>query len=153
MNQQVNQDFEHLKILSILFYVLAGLCLLPGLFGLFYMVMGIFFGAAMMSSDISHQPGAPPPALFGGIFVFVGAIILLFSLAFAILAFKAGRNLSKKQGYTFCFVVACIVCLWMPLGTILGIFTIIVLMRDSVKAIFNGGGQNFSQFNNHTNWQ
>ncbi len=64
MNQQVNQDFEHLKIRSILFYVLAGLCLLPGLFGLFYMVMGIFFGAAMMSSDIPHQPGASAACAF-----------------------------------------------------------------------------------------
>lgn len=148
---QVNQDLEHLKILSILFYVLAGLCLFPMLFGLLYMVMGIFFGATMMSADLPTRPGEPPPALFGGIFVFVGLAISLIFGVIGFLALKTGKNLSKKQGYTFCFVVACLVCLWMPLGTILGVFTIIVLMRDSVKAIFNG--QNYSQFGNPPNWQ
>ena len=31
-------------------------------------------------------------------------------------------------------------CLFMPVGTVLGVFTIIVLVRDSVKAIFNHQG-------------
>ena len=150
MNNQVNQDLEHLKILSILFYVLAGLCVFPLLYGLFYAVIGIFFGAVMMSADVPNNQG-PPAALFSGIFVFIGLIISAIALTVGILALKTGRNLSKQKNYTFCFVVACITCLFVPLGTILGIFTIIVLMRDSVKAIFNG--QNFSQFNNPTNWQ
>jgi hypothetical protein len=150
MNNQVNQDLEHLKILSILFYVLAGLCLLPVIFGLFYAVMGLFFGAAMMSADFPNNQG-PPPALFGGIFVIVGGMLVVIFTTLGILILKTGRNLAKKQNYTFSFVIACLICLWMPLGTILGVFTIIVLMRDSVKAIFNG--QNYSQFNNPPNWQ
>jgi hypothetical protein len=138
MNNVVNKDLEHLKILSILFYVLAGLCLFPVLFGILYMVMGVSFGAIMMSSDIPHKAGDPPPEIFGAFFVVFGAIFSVVFLAFGILALKAGRNLAKKQGYTFAFVTACIVCLWMPLGTILGVFTIIVLMRDSVKQLFDG---------------
>ena len=68
MNQvnNVNQDLEHLKILSILFYVLSGLCLFPVLFGVIYAVMGIFFSAAM--SGVPHRAGEPPAALFGGFF-------------------------------------------------------------------------------------
>ena len=64
MNQvnNVNQDLEHLKILSILFYVLSGLCLFPVLFGLIYAVMGIFFSAAM--SCVPHRAGEPPAAVF-----------------------------------------------------------------------------------------
>jgi hypothetical protein len=156
MNQQVNQvnpDLEHLKILSILFYVLSGLCLFPMLFGVFYVVMGVFFSAAMMSADVPHRAGEPPAAIFGGFFVVFGGAFILIFLTLGLLILKAGRNLSKKQGYTFCFVVACIACLWVPFGTILGVFTIIVLSRDSVKAIFNG--QSFGQFNNPPppNWR
>jgi len=151
MNQQVNQDTEHLKILSICHYVLAGLCLIPFLYGLFYMIMGIFFGAIIASAPNQPKNG-PPPALFSGIFVVIGLIISGISLAFGLLLFKAGRNLSKHVSYTFCLVIACIACLFMPFGTILGIFTIIVLMRDSVKALFNG--QNYQQFGNTPpNWQ
>jgi hypothetical protein len=144
MNNQVNQDVEHLKILSILFYVLSGLCLFPILFGAFYAVVGIFFSAAM--SDMPHRAGEPPPAIFGGFFFLLGGGLVLGFLTLGLLVLKAGRNLAKKQGYTFCFVIAAIICLWVPFGTLLGVFTIIVLSRDSVKAIFNG--QNFGQFNN-----
>jgi hypothetical protein len=153
MNNQVNQDVEHLKILSICFYVLSGLCLLPVIFGLFYAVVGIFFSAAIMSADVPHRAGDPPPELFGGIFVVFGGAIALGFLTLGLLILKVGRNLAKKQSYTFCFVIACIVCLWVPFGTVLGVFTIIVLMRDSVKAIFNG--QNPAQFNNvpPQNWR
>jgi len=38
----------------------------------------------------------------------------------------------------FCLIVAGIICIFMPLGTILGVFTIIVLVRPSVKAMFEG---------------
>jgi hypothetical protein len=150
MNNQTNQDLEHLKILSICHYVLAGLCVFPMLYGLFYIVMGVFFGAAM--SSIPQRPGEPPAALFGGIFIFIGLMISVIALVVGILLFKAGRNLSSRTGYMFCFVMACISCVFMPFGTILGIFTIIVLLRDSVKALFNG--QNFGQFGNTPpNWQ
>ena len=150
MNNQNNQDNEHLKILSICHYVLAGLCVFPLLYGLFYVVMGIFFGAAM--TQVPQRPGEPPAALFGGIFIFIGLVISVIALAFGLLIFKAGRNLSNRQSYTFCFVMACIACIFMPFGTVLGIFTIIVLLRDSVKASFNG--QNFSQYNNTPpNWK
>jgi hypothetical protein len=32
--------------------------------------------------------------------------------------------------------MACIECLFIPFGTILGVFTIIVLSRESVKTLF-----------------
>jgi hypothetical protein len=144
MNNQVNQDSEHLKILSICFYVLSGLTLFPMIFGFIYIIFGVFFGVAL--SDVPHRADEPPAALMGGFFIVFG---LIFALIFGViggLALKAGLNLSKKKSYTFCFVVACLVCLWMPLGTILGIFTIIVLTRDSVKALFEG--QSSPQFGN-----
>jgi hypothetical protein len=37
----------------------------------------------------------------------------------------------------FVFVVACCECLFMPFGTILGVFTIILLSRESVKSAFD----------------
>jgi hypothetical protein len=33
--------------------------------------------------------------------------------------------------------MACIECLFIPFGTILGVFTIIVLSRESVKTLFS----------------
>jgi membrane protein YqaA with SNARE-associated domain len=54
----------------------------------------------------------------------------------AICILFAGISLSRRRCYWFAFVVACIECIFIPFGTILGIFTIIVLSRESVKALF-----------------
>ena len=50
----------------------------------------------------------------------------------------AGRSLARHRRYTFCLVVAAILCLFVPFGTLLGVFTIIVLVRSTVRARFLG---------------
>lgn len=60
------------------------------------------------------------------IFVWTAAALLLF----------AGRFLSQRRHWLFCLIVAGLSCLNMPLGTVLGVFTIIVLNRESVKSLF-----------------
>ena len=46
-----------------------------------------------------------------------------------------------KDGNRFlsriCIVMAALACLSMPFGTVLGVFTIIVLARPSVQALFS----------------
>lgn len=154
MNQQMNQDLDHLKTLSICHYVLAGLCIFPMLYGLFFIVIGLFVGT--LFSSIPHKVGEPSPEIIGGFvggfYAILGLIIFGVALTFGILLYKSGRNLTSRASHTFSFVIACICCICFPLGTILGVFTIIVLTKDSVKALFNG--QNYSQFGNTPpNWQ
>ena len=49
-------------------------------------------------------------------------------------------NFMRKRKYrAFSFVVACLNCLQIPFGTALGVFTIIVLSRDSVRAQYPSG--------------
>jgi hypothetical protein len=60
----------------------------------------------------------------------------LFSFVFALFIFLAGRALAKRRRYWFAFVIACIECIFLPFGTILGVFTIIVLSRESTKQLF-----------------
>jgi len=59
-----------------------------------------------------------------------------FGWIFAVIIFLTGRFLAKRKRYMFCLVIACVECLFMPFGTVLGVFTIIVLMRPSVKELF-----------------
>ncbi|MBS1797066.1 MAG: hypothetical protein JSS81_24780 [Acidobacteria bacterium] len=150
MNQQVNKDSEHLRLLAIFYYILAGLTLFPVLFGFIYLLFGILFGVVL--SSVPQKAGEPPAALFGGIFAGVGFVLIAIFATLGLLILKAGRNLSKKTGYTFCFAIGCLICLWMPLGTILGVFTLIALSRDSVKALFDG--RSFEQYGaTPPNWQ
>jgi hypothetical protein len=59
-------------------------------------------------------------------------------IAMAICILIAGRSLAHRKRYSFALVMACIECLHVPFGTILGVFTIVALSRESVKALFSG---------------
>ena len=66
----------------------------------------------------------------------LGSCFIVVGWVFAALVLMAGRCIAGRKSYTFCFVVACVECLWAPFGTCLGVFTLVVLNRPSVKALF-----------------
>ena len=122
-------------MLAIFHYVGAGLAVLFSFFPLLYTTIGaIFIFAARHGTP---KPGVElPPEFLGWIFAIVGLLLFLLGIAMAICILLAGRCLSRNKHYTFALVMACIECLFIPFGTILGVFTIIALSRDSVKAFF-----------------
>jgi hypothetical protein len=67
-----------------------------------------------------------------------GRRFFLVGQSLAICIVIAGRFLARRKRYPFVFVIACCECLFMPFGTVLGVFTIVLLSRESVKAAFNG---------------
>ena len=131
----MNRDEEHLRLLSIFHYVVGGLAVLFSLFPLLYAGMGGLF-VWLAQHPSATQNGQPPPPILGWIFIGVGAFGFLLGLTLAIFIILAGRALAKRKRYQFAFVVACIECLFMPFGTVLGVFTLIVLSRESAKALF-----------------
>ena len=130
----MNHDTEHLQLLAIFHYVVAGVAALCLFFPLLYSVMGGFLLYAAQHPGPNNQE--PPPAFLGWIFIAVGAVFFLAGITMAICILIAGRCLSRRKGYSFALVMACIECLFVPFGTILGIFTIVALSRESVKALF-----------------
>ena len=129
-NEVTRQDQEHLKLLSIFHYVVAGLA---GLFACFPL-LHFFIGLAVVTGTFENSDGEA--RLVGAFFMVFSAMFILAGWALAISVFIAGRSLAKQVRYTYCLVIAGIECMFMPFGTVLGIFTIIVLMRDSVKPLF-----------------
>jgi hypothetical protein len=129
-----NQDEQHLNILSIFHYVVGGLTALFACFPIFHLAMGI----GMLSGGFGEIPPdeAFPFRLFGLLFVIFPAVIILLGWALAAAIVVAGYYLSKRRKYTFCLVVAGLECIFIPFGTVLGVFSIIVLVRPSVKAMF-----------------
>jgi hypothetical protein len=131
----MNQDKEHLQLLAIFHYVVAGLAALFSFFPLLYSVLGGFFLYAANHPGPSNQE--PPPAVLGWVFIVLGTFFFLAGLTMAISILMAGRSLALRKRYSFAIVMACIECLFIPFGTILGVFTIVVLSRQSVKELFS----------------
>ena len=135
--QPPDRDGDHLKILSICWYIWSSLVLLMSCGAIIYLVIGIVF---LVSPPPTHA-GDPPPELFGGIFTGVGACGMLLGWTVAALGFITAGALRKRRKRGLCFTTAVISCLNVPMGTVLGVFTLVVLSRPSVKASFESPGQ------------
>jgi hypothetical protein len=130
-------DGEHINLLSIFHFVLAGLTVVGILFlFLHYFIMSTIF----MNPDFwKSQKSAPPfPQEFFKVFIwfylFMGAIFA----AAGVLNLLSGFFLRQRRHRTFSMVVAGLNCVQIPFGTVLGIFTIMVLSRNSVREHYAG---------------
>jgi hypothetical protein len=131
----MDRDTEQLNLLSIFHYVVAGLAALFSLFPLLYTTIGAIF--IFVARHGTAKPGEElPPEFLGWIFAVLGLGLFLIGIAMAICILIAGRSLALRKRYSFAFVMACIECLFVPFGTILGVFTIVALSRESVKTLF-----------------
>jgi Na+-driven multidrug efflux pump len=128
-------DREHLRLLAIFHFVAAGMALLGLLFfAANYALVHLFFSDPQLWSKQGH--GGPPPQLF---FMMLRGFSVFFSswlLLSGVLNVLSGLFLRSLQHRGFSLVVAAFNCLHIPLGTILGIFTFIVLGRDSVARAY-----------------
>ena len=129
----MNEDLEHLRLLSIFHYVMAALTALFTLIP----VVHLLFGMALSFGwgELEHDA---PPAFVGWLLSCIGGVFLLLGGTYAVCLVIAGRSLVRHRNWVFCMVVAGISCTIMPVGTILGVFTMVVLNKPSVRALFEG---------------
>jgi hypothetical protein len=128
----MNKDLDHLKRLGILHTIWGALAIVGGsLFGLLYIVLA--------SSGNMEVSGSLSPEAARGIFFGIGIVAIVSTAIYGILLIIAGGKLRKQRAYGFCFFVGILDLLTFP-GIVLGIFTLIVLMRPTVKELFKGHG-------------
>ncbi|HEY2589578.1 MAG TPA: hypothetical protein VGI81_27780 [Tepidisphaeraceae bacterium] len=125
-------DLSQLNLLAIFHYVLGGLVMLMACIPIIHVVLGIL----MITGKLGSGSGQPPPPALGWVFVGLGSLFIVLGWTLGILMIYSGRCLSTRRRWMFSVVIAALMCLNMPLGTILGVFTLVVLMRDSVKSLY-----------------
>jgi hypothetical protein len=135
----MEKDLEHLKLLGIFHYIWGALSLIGGIFiGGYFLVIGIILMNNPPTSASSEDSGTA--GAVGGIMIAVGIVLFLIVVVYGILTLMAGGKYRKHQGgYWFCFILAIVTLVigGIP-GIVLGIFSLIVLSRESVKALFRG---------------
>ena len=130
----MNQDAEHLDLLGTFHYVVAAVAALFACFPFIH----LFIGIAMLSGAFDGHSTPPdfPGRLFGLFFVVFAGLFILAGWSFAVCVFLAGRYLRQRTHYMYCLVMGGVECMFVPFGTVLGVFTIIVLQRPTVKQLF-----------------
>ena len=129
----MNRDLEQLRLLSVFHYIVGTMLAMFSMFPVIHLVLGLLLLFGVLDNDM---PDEEMGRVMGAIFAGVALTIITIGLTLSFCVMLAGRKLSRRTGYGFCFVVACFECTFMPFGTVLGVFTIIVLNRTSVRALF-----------------
>jgi hypothetical protein len=145
-----NKDAEHLRALVICHYVMAGLLLLmTGFIPLHYAIMKMMFKdggmiqqqqkmvenmAAKNGQTIDAMPFDPKEffEVFQWFYLF-GAVLMLTAV---ILTALSGRFIQRRVNKLFSFIVAGCLCMFFPFGTVLGVFTFILLTRESIGQLY-----------------
>ena len=120
---------KNLEAIAIFHYVYGALNCFGGVFLLGLVGLGSFLGSDL----VAGQSDEPPPAWLGGFLSALGIVLFLFVEAIGILIIYSGRCIAKRKHRTLSMVVAAFSCLSIPLGLILGIFTLVALSDEEVK--------------------
>ena len=128
-------DVDQLNLLAIFHFVGAGLALVGLLFlGAHYAMFSAFIANPKMWAN---ERQGPPPAEFFAILKWFYVVGAAFFVGSGVLNVVSGWCLRARKWRMFSIVVAAINCMHMPIGTVLGVFTIVVLARDSVRELYD----------------
>jgi len=137
---QQRQDRDHLKILAIFYFITAGFAVVGiGFVILHYFLMStVFSDPNLWKNAKGMNPPPPDLAKFMDVFIWFYVFFGVAMVAATILNVLTGLFLLRRRHRIFSIVIAALNCLQIPFGTILGVFTIIVLSRESVQQLFDG---------------
>ena len=132
-------DADDLNLLSFFHFVGAGLAFLaiP-----FFIVRFVLSHAALSNPSFlqnQKQPQAPELSQALHLITWLYVATGVWLVAAVILNILSGFFLRRRKHRMFSLVVAGMNCLHFPLGTVLGVFTFVVLDRESVKELYEAG--------------
>lgn len=124
----MDRDKRHLQILSKLQIIYGILNVFVSFY--FYKV------TSEMVRDYQKVLEESKPEVEVGLLLGFGFVLFLIGVVVLFCIILTGQSLARYENYHYCLIVAVLECLIFPLGTILGIYTILVLRRKSVKELF-----------------
>ena len=133
--QDPQRTDENLRLLSTFHYIWAAL----GILGLGFLALHYSFMSSMLDPEVLARADKPPPPemlRFMDMFKWFYVVFGLFGITTMVLNFLAATWIRARRNWTFCMVVAGINCISLPLGTILGVFTLVLLTRDPARQSF-----------------
>ena len=146
---------ERLRLLAIGFYVKGGMGAVVVSFFLIHFIMLLGFSfmpesawqttppaqARVEAVSVSPSPTPRPvthgpPVVMFRIFAGVVGVVILVGWTFGALTIYAGRCVQKRERRMFIYVMAGLNCALIPWGTLLGVFTFIVLQMPGARREF-----------------
>ena len=127
-----------LRLLSIGYYIQGGIAAFYTLLMLGYSAFATAILANINKVAAESRQQQVPPALLSIISILL-AILLGLACVYTVCMFLVGYWLPRSRNKVFIQIIGALNCLAIPYGTVLGIFTLMVLQRPSAKQFFAAG--------------
>lgn len=130
----MNQDESQLNSLALAHYIVGAIGILASCLPLIH----VFFGALFIWGGcgfLTETTNAPSPIISWIVFV-MGIVWFVFAQIVSVMVIYSGSCLKSHKRYLYSFVTACCACTFFPLGTVLGVLTVMVLSRSTVKELY-----------------
>lgn len=132
----MDDDLRYLNLSGLFHFVVAVLAALFASFPILQLLFGLSFIADVPKYAATNT--FPFPFLLLPLaFILIPAAMIVIGWMFAIAVALAGYYIRKRRLYRFCFAMAAIETVFMPFGTALGILTILLLSKWSVRTMFD----------------
>ncbi len=129
---------EQLRLLTLFHYISGGLAIVfSSIFILYLLMISMIVNNPQFKQSTQAQMNGVSPADFISIFIYIFGAIITLGIMYGIAQIIAGNFIKQRKHRLFIIIVAIPNLLFIPYGTLLSIFTLIVLSRPWVVALFN----------------
>jgi len=132
-------DNEHLKLLSLFHYIFGGIILAYAFFIILQFIFLFYFLETFLrnsSFNTFTSNNDFDPLIFKFI-LYIGITFFIIMLIGGILEILSGKFIKARKNRTFSYIIAILNLLSIPYGSILGIMTLTVLGRNTIKEMYN----------------
>ena len=121
---------DTLHTLAIFHYIMAGLIALAACVPIIHLTVGLSIIAGGVAEN---EPGL---GVAGAFFAIIAIFPILIGWGLAFFIFKSAQKLDNQTNHQTCLIASGILCIFMPLGTVLGVITLVKLQEEPVKKLF-----------------
>jgi hypothetical protein len=138
LNKQTIIDEEHLRLLVIFHRIYGIITIIFSLLGFaYYLFFNFLFSYFQNYSRFTIQNNfqAPPEEIMH-IFLIIIAVLIIIGFTIGVCNILSAQFIKNRKFRIFSMIIAGTDCISFPLGTILGVMTLIVLSRNSVIQLY-----------------
>ncbi len=129
VNEHEARAAQSLRALALGYTVFAALLVATALYFAQFIRLGI---------DVVNETivGKAPPPTFGWVYIAIGGVGVSLGVGLAVLATVAAHSIALRKRLGLIRVTAGVACIFIPLGTLLGVLSFVVLSTDHAKSLF-----------------
>ena len=140
--KQAVVDEEHLRLLALFHYVFGGLGVAFSLLGVIWtIVMATMFASFPPAAEGTAEEAARQFKMMPAFMMAFFGVMAAFGVVYGILQIVSGRCLARRRARLFTLIVALPGLIFLPYGTLLSVFTFVVLERASVERLYRDTGR------------